>query len=307
MNKLFTTLKNNVGVLIQDQSSAMLTNIGVWINNRYVDILRRYDWEELFDTCSFTSTGSTSAYGLEDNFDEIIKLFDTTNEKVLNQMSLHELYTYRYNNINTIGEPDVYVISREPVKAQPASAQKITMKSSSASDITQSVLLRGIVSDYETYETISLSGATVATAASSYSKILALSKSAVTSGYVTVYENDATTVLAVMPGERVESQYVNLILNPVPSNSTTVYRVIKKRKIIPLTQSYDIPVVDCSEALEYGAIAEGWRYKRQFSKASQYEAIYEQELNRLIFQRVKKADEIIQFTPEVYNRDEGIL
>ncbi|MFA5133099.1 MAG: hypothetical protein WC444_07270 [Candidatus Paceibacterota bacterium] len=307
MNKPFKTIKDNVATLIQDNSSTMLTNIGVWSNNRYNDILKSYLWDELLDTYTFTATASTSAYGLDESSCEINYVYDVTNDSWLNQSSLQNVYAYRTSDIGqTSSLPDIYIPMRDVVKKQISSAQKPIVVSSSVSDTTQSVLLRGLVSGYEIYESIDLSGTTNATATNSFSKILGFSKSAATTGYTLLYENDASTLLAAMPSEVTESRYMQIAIFPTPSQAN-VYRVGKKRIVLPLSQNYDYPVIDCADAIEYGAAAEGFRAKRQFSKASMYEAMYEQEKSKLIFQRVNKPNEVAQMIASPLNRDEGIL
>ena len=49
MAKQFSTMKTNVGNMIQDTSSAMATLIGVWINDAYHDAWRRCLWSDLID------------------------------------------------------------------------------------------------------------------------------------------------------------------------------------------------------------------------------------------------------------------
>ena len=306
-NKTYSDMKTNIGNLIQDTSSSMATKIGVWINNKYRDLMSSYNWEELVYTQNLTSTASTSAYALDDVMDNIISVFDRTTEEYLEEKSEQEMYQHYYNDLDTTGTPFIYFLKKDCVKNQPSSSTKPVVSSSSASDTTQEILLRGLSSGGEICESISLSGTTVATASNSYSKIFSISKSASTSGNITIYENDETTVLAVLPPEKNISFYTILNLHYVPSGSKE-YRILGKRRVLPLSQDYDYPIIEnASDIIELGAIADGWRAKRQFAKARYYDSLYEQKKNELIQNRQASPNKIITMKAVALNRNEGIL
>ena len=307
MNKSFSQLKTNVGNRVQDTSSSFATLIGYWVNDKYRDVVSRYDWDELYYPHTINASGGTSAYALPDNGDRILVCLDSTNKENISEVSYQQFFLENYDQYNSTGTPDKYFLTYDVVKSQPASATKVTVKSSSASDTTQTVLVRGLVSGEEIYENITLTGTTVASAGSSYSQILGISKSASTDGYVTVMENNETTVLAVLPAEKLESSYRVLNLHPIPTGSVT-YNTVLKRKILPLSQTGDYPVVkDIADIIELGATAEAERYKRQFSKAQAYDVMYEKALSEKIFQRESQPNRVNQFVPTALNRDDGIL
>lgn len=307
MNKSFSQLKTNVGNRVQDTSTTFSTLIGYWVNDKYRDVISRYDWEEMYFTQNINASASVSAYALPANSDRIIICLDSTNSNNIDEVSQQQFYLENYDSWDNTGTPDKYFLNYDVVKSQPGSAEKVTVKSSSASDSSQSVLIRGISNDNEIYETINLNGTTVASAANSYTRITGISKSSSTSGYVTVYENDETTVLSQLPGEQLESSYKILNLHPIPTGTIT-YGLVIKREMLPLNNDYDYPVVkDMADVIEYGACAEAWRYKRQFSKAQAMDVMYEKMLSEKIFQRESQPNRIIQMVATPLNRDDGIL
>jgi hypothetical protein len=307
MNKSFSVLKSNVGTYVQDSSTAFSSNIGIWINNKYQDILSRHDWEELYYIMSLTASANVSAYGLNDDVDKMIFIIDSTNGNYLTENSETQFHQEHYDVLDDVGTPQRYFIKYDVVKSQPASAAKLTLKSSSASDVTQSILIRSIIDGGEYYETVSLSGTSVRTATQSSSRVLGISKTAVTAGNITVYDNDGVTVLAFMPPEKLESRYRQLHLHPIPSGET-VYHLRVKRKVLPLNQNYDYPIVSgIDNIIETGAAADAWRSKRQFSKAREYDYLYEKMLQEKIFQRVAQPNQVILTNPSALNRDDGIL
>ena len=96
-------------------------------------------------------------------------------------------------------------------------------------------------------------------------------------------------------------------LHPIPTGSVT-YNTVLKRKILPLSQDGDYPVVkDIADVIELGATAEAERYKRQFSKAQAFDVMYEKALSEKIFQRESQPNRINQFTPTVLDRNDGLL
>lgn len=305
MNKQFGTMKTNIGTMIGDTSTDTATNIGVWINNRYNDIISRYDWDELFYTHTISASANQAEYSLPANIEKVIYIVDEDNDAYIEEMSEQAWIMEHFDSSTITGCIQHYVLKRDVVKAQPSSATKPVAKSSSASDNTQSLVIRGIVSGAEVVETLALNGLTAVTASNSYERILALSKTASTAGTVTIYENDATTVLSVMSPEAMESRYSIVKFHHIPETSY-VLNARLKRKVLPLSSAYDYPVIDCGEVIELGAIADAWRAKRQFAKAGEMERLYEQGLDRLIFNRVKTPNEIIHFGVTPYSREDGI-
>ena len=306
MNKSFSVLKTNIGTLVQDTSSGLATSIGVWINNRYRDILTKYEWEELIVNMSLTASASTSAYKCDEDIERILFFLDATNDGYLSEVGEQQFYQGQYSVFSTTGTPERYFLKYDVVRSQPASAEKLTTKSSSASDTTQSLFIRGISSSTEVYETLNLSGTTVVSAANSYTRIIGLAKSASTVGNVTVYENDVVTVLSLFSPEQLESRYRQLHVHPIPTGAI-VYHIKALRRILPLSQTLDYPALDVSDTIELGAIADAWRYKRQFQKAKEYEFMYEKSLTEKIFQRQNRPNLIHQFIPTPLNRNDGIL
>jgi hypothetical protein len=306
--KTFSAIKTNVGNAVQDTSTTFNSLIGVWVNNRYRDVINSYDWEQLYYSQTVNSSAAVSAYPLDENTERIIFAVDRSNDGMLGIINEQDFLNNYYDVIDSTGTPDTCFLVSEPVKSQPASAERILVKSSSASDTTQTVLLRGITnSGGETYESLTLGGTTPASAVSSYTRILGLSKSAATAGKITIYENDGTTILAEMSPETLVSRYKILHVYPIPDAGLT-YNLRTKRRVTPLSQNYDYPIIeDVDDIIELGAQADSWRYKRQFSKANVLETQYQVMKGERIHREVAQPGIIHQFQPQVLDRDDGIL
>ena len=304
--KNYDTIKANVGTHIQDTSTAFDIIIGTWVNNRYRDVINSYDWEQLYHSQSFASS-AVSAYALDENTERLIFVKDRTNETYYEPITEQDFLTNYYDDLDSTGQPEVCFLTSSPVASQPGSAEKLIIKSTSASDTMQSIFIRGIVSTYETYETVTLTGTTAASASNSYTEILGISKSAATTGKITIYDNDATSIVAVMSPESLVSRYKILNVHPTPSAAATI-ELRTKRKVLPLSQDYDYPIIeDIDDILEIGAEADAWRYKRQFAKANALETQYQIMKSDRIHHEVAQPNIIHQFQPQVLDRDEGIL
>lgn len=68
-----------------------------------------------------------------------------------------------------------------------------------------------------------------------------------------------------------------------------------------MSATTDLPILRCDIACEYGATAEAWRTKRQFAKAADFEGLYEQTINEMIWEIENSQNKIVQFAPQTYN------
>ena len=304
MNKTFTVLKANIGAECQDTSTAFGTIIGRFVNRRYFQILRAINWQGINSAYTFNTVSGTQRYVLPDDFGKEISCTDTTTDTELSKMTLEKLYEV-YADISSSGTVERYAIVEDCVQAQPSAASKLAIVSSSVSDTTQTLFIRGIVSGAETYESVTLTGDTPVNSANSYTRIKGISKSAATAGYVTITSNSAAVTNALIPMETLETNYKIAVLHYVPATILTVAMpyIIKP---MPLSQDYDYPIIDIGDLIELGALADCWRYKRQFGKAQTMEVMFNQQLQEYIFDKENQPNMVHQFEPTVFNRDDTV-
>jgi hypothetical protein len=88
----------------------------------------------------------------------------------------------------------------------------------------------------------------------------------------------------------------------VPSSVITV-RVPYIIKPLPMTEDYDYPILDISDLLEAGAMADAWRYKRQFNKAGVYETLFTSRISEYIWDKDNDPNRVYQFKPSTYNKE----
>lgn len=185
----------------------------VWNYKQWSFRLRRY---------TFTTTDGTSEYVLPRYIRETYKIkssgspYDIT---VVNEDSFD-------NHIpNPTAEGNPYIarlFEMVGVETQPTAASTVTVASSSASDSTQKVLIKGLVSNQLDYEEVSLAGTGDVSSTKSFSAIYAVTKSALTEGRVTVTSNGGGVTNVVLAPKEKSVRLRKIRLYPSPASALTI-------------------------------------------------------------------------------------
>ena len=298
INRNFSTIVANVGSNIQDTSSAMATIIKRLANDVYFDFLRRINYEGIVSDYSFTATAKDNV--LPSDFGKELSVWDSTNSIALTRTSIAKRVQDNVAAMSTTGTIGQYAVLLSPVRVQPSAAATPSLVSSSASDTTQTVYVKGISNGVEVNETVTVNGTTTVNFANSYTRYISIGKSADTAGYVTV--THGTSTIAVLADEARDHKVKIMRLYDAPATGA----VINAPYIIdpsPLVNDYDVPIVDCADVLQDGATFRAWLYKRQFSKARDYKGMYEQGIDNYIWNGVNQPNDSNLFTIGTYDRD----
>jgi len=300
MNKSFSVIKTNVASEVQDTTTSMKSLIGNYINRRYFQILRAINWQNVRDDYSFNTTSGTQDYVLPDDFGKEMYVLESTNGRELSRVDMQDLVRQYPNSISSTGTVYRYVILDDAVENQPSSASTITVVSSSSSDTSQKVLIRGISGSVEITEELSLNGTTNVTSTNSFSRIKAISKDADTVGKITVIAG--STTIAVLAPKVLESRYKKVRLHYVPTQTLTI-KMPYIIKPLPMIEDSDYPIIDIADLIEIGAMADAWRYKKQFAKANSYEILFQSQLADYVWDKENQPNEVTQFKPATFDRD----
>lgn len=291
-------MQGNVAEIVGDTSSPFKTKIGKWLNKRYRDILRRYPWPHLYGTQTISAVANQATYALNPDFEEIVYIFDNTNKNMLWEQPENG----NQNDTSLVGQPDWFSIGESAVKEQPSSASVLAIVSSSSADTTQTIFIKGVAGGVEVEETVTLTGTTPVNSANSYTEVLKIGKSAVTTGTITITSNSAAKTQAVIAPKQLHVRYRIIHFYYIP-NAVMSIIIRYKRGFLPLVNDYDYFEIDFEDEAEIGAEADAWRAKRQFSKANQLESHYEQLVERRIFQQEQNRDNVIEPIPYARNID----
>lgn len=293
-------MKSNVGSNIQDTSTSTATIIGRYLNDVYFDLLRRMNFQILSDGYSLTTSSRDNP--LPDNFGKELYVYDATNLRSLSSTTLQSVVETNPSTVSTSGQVSDYIIFQRAVRQQPTSSSTLSIVSSSASDSTQTLFIRGLSSGVELTESVTLTGTTPAVSTNSYTEIISLSKSASTVGYVTITSNSGAVTQAVIAPEDLDYRVKILRLYQAPSGSITL-NIPYIINPLPLNNDYDMPLIDAADVIEKGATALAWRYKRQFAKAQEWERLYEKDINNLIWSRENQPNQLHLLNPKPYTRE----
>lgn len=299
-NKNFGTMKTKVGNAVQDTSSNFKTLVGQYLNDRYRQVLQRSNHIQTSTVdYQIAATGGVEDIVLPVDFKDMVKLLDKTNKRTLSQLDLQEWMVKFKDSIDTAGLCENYTIFEDVVREQPTAASVITVVSTSAADTTQTVQIRGVVGNAETYESITLTGTTNASGSKQFTKIYSIGKDD-TAGTITVTATAQT--LAYLSPEQVQSRIKKLRLGRIPTQSMTLEAIYTVAHL-PMANDYDYPVLDCEDVIEAGATADAWRYKRQQAKADYHESLFEKKLDDWMWDRANKPDYVATFKPVPYSRE----
>lgn len=308
MNRTFTTMKSHVGSQVGDTSSAMFSLIATYLNNRLVEVMRRCN---LLDNnrsdYQFTTTAGTEDYILPQDFSKEISVRDATNKQFLNRLDLQSAIMNDSSTTDNTGSVSKYIIMDKTVRNQPTAASVITFVSSSASDTSQTVYVKGFDSNgYEDYETVTLTGTTPVATSKSFVRVLLIAKSAVTTGLITATSNSGAVSVAVLSRAMLEHRIKVMRFVNIPNQTLTI-EINYIQKPTPMSQDYDYPLIDCADVIEAGAEADAWRFKRQFAKAADLDIVFEKRLANLLFDYENQPNKVNLFKPKTYsgNMDNG--
>ena len=303
-NRTLTVMKSNVGNAIQDSSTPMLALIQNYINDRLKEIYSRMKLQGYIRAdYSLTTTSGTEDYVLPQDFDTELTVLDTTNKRALTRIDIQQNVAGFSSQINDTGTTTHYLILDKTTITQPTSASTISVSSSSSSDTTQTIFIKGYDSNgYEDYESITLTGTTPVVSTKTYSRLKTISKSAATVGTVTLTSNSGVVTNAVLSRQMLDYRIKVIRFVQIP-NQAMVIEINYIPGFMELNQAYDYPIFDCTDVLEAGATSDGLRYKRKFAEAADFDIIFEKRLANLIFNYEAQPNKVQLFSPRPYRRE----
>lgn len=268
----FSELKTKTAELAQRSGDAdYMTKIGTWLQLSHKFLAEINDlWIDLQDVYNFSTTDGTEDYPLPNRFDKPFRLYDLTNDKKLTVITEEEYFDGHITAIADSSEQSapeyarIYGASGSRV-AISTSGDTVKAKSSSATE-SAAVYIR--VSGYidsalliEDFETITIPAATASTyvaGVKTFYKITRISKSANTTGYITVANSTDTVLETLAPNERVARHRV-LKLGKIPSQTNSM-RLLFKKIPFEMVNDYDYPCMECDRYLIFDAW--GWALKQ---------------------------------------------
>lgn len=304
INRLFSQIYGNVGINIQDTSSSMATIIKTYCNNSYRDILRRLNYSNINLSYQLSLVSGTQDYALPNDFGKELYVRDATNLSNIPFISFQQLVETYPESLTSSGTVERYTIFRDSVLKQPTSSSLITVVSSSSADTSQTMHIKGTDSNgVELIEDITLTGTSNAVSTNSFVSIRSISKSATTTGTVTVTSNSGAVTVALFGPSDLTYSVMKIRFHYIPSAAAT-FDIPYYVKPYLLVNDLDVPLIDCADGIELGATAQAWAYKRQFAKSREYERLLEKWIIDELWDIENSPNRTTLLNPIPYDRDD---
>lgn len=285
-----------------------------WCNERYERIYETFPWSSALENTTLTIVASQVEYALERDIGKIWATYDQTNGMLILEKDVQDHIRFfaedldQTGNVQTGDPRRYYQVGQFTVKAEiGSSAEKIDVVSSSSSDTTPHVVaITGLVSSVELTETVILTGITTATTTNTFDASQKLRVVVGTNdesrksmaGVVTITGDTSSTVFAKISPKEFAPLYKWIRVSPTPKSTGTqpTWLFWYSKRIQLLSDDNDIPIIDVSNSLVEGILAEGLWEDGQDAQAQ----IHEQKFTALVNEKqlADKGPNIIeQFTP----------
>jgi len=218
-----------------------LTMVKAAMNRQYRYMLNMANADEERREFSLTTVASTSKYGLPLYVKEILNIDDGTNDKNIFTTSARQ-YDLTYPGTSSSGTPDLaYIVGKYGAQAQPSSAEKLKVVSSSTSDGSNfEVRINGFVSGVLTTEVVTMDGTTEVATSNTFDAngiertVKDQAEGFSWTGNVTIKGNTSGTTFSVIPQWWESPTYLWIEFHPIPSSvlTYTVRALMRKPDLV---------------------------------------------------------------------------
>ena len=298
----FDQLRDHAASVIRDTQIASL--LGSFLNLTAQEIHAYCPWTWRRRKQTFATVADQETYALDAEVDEIAILRQISSPTRLIQMTDDEFYAkIPAPENNGSGVPKVYRMWEETgFSTNLAAADTIYVVSSSTSDGSSfNVIIEGRNSSGEIIrESITLNGTTNVTSSTTFaaSGLLNASKSAATTGTISVYRTTGATLLAELEPAQLAPRYKTLSMYPVPSSVVTMYLEYYET-FRPMVNDADVSQIPMkwNWVLLEGTLARAWEYKQSEQMALNHKALFQQALREMKAQDKRTMDYIPMLQP----------
>ena len=295
--KTLKELRDNIASTVRESGQATL--IDSFINLTIHEIHNYHVWTWLRRKQTFSTVASQEDYTLDEEVDRIALIRQIAVPHKL--MYVPDRLFYKLisdpESLST-GVPYYYRLWEETgFSTNLAAADTIYISSSSASDTSSfTVRIVGRNSSGEIIaETLALNGITAVTSTNTFAAngLMQVSKSAATTGTITVYRTTGATVLSELPPDERAPRFKKVSFYPIPSEAVTTYIEYYERPRL-LVHDSDTPQLDhkWNWVIREGTLAKMWEYKQNEQSFAAHLAIYTNGLKMMKEQDMVNMDYI---------------
>lgn len=261
-----------------------------YMNDAQRNLLTKPGIRRLRDaTVTFASVADQAGYVLP-NIAKISRMFETTNQRVLYEMSQQD-YRLIQPDVTITGTPEAFIwTGRQAVAVQPSSPASLWVVSSSAADTTQTVYVEGVlIGGYPFSVSVTITGVTAVSVSGlavdwKATRVDKFYLSAACAGTVTLTSvSGAGSTLAVIPIGSTLTYYDGFALWPTPSSVIT-YQVDLVRAITDFASASDVPLLpeDFHDLIVNAAISDEFQHTKD-ERWQIYDQKYRSRVNDLLY------------------------
>lgn len=295
--KTFAECKTYLGSAVRETDTNTITLFGSFLNLTLEEMHTAHPWNSLRRKQTFDTVANQEDYNLDEEVDRIALVRQIATPHKLWYLPDHLFYQYVPNPENRgSAVPHFYRLWEETgFTTNLAAADTVYVSSTSNSDgATFTVVLVGRDSNgLVVTESFTLNGLTAVTSATTFASagLFQVSKSAATTGTITVYRTTGATVLARMSPAETAPRSKRISLYPIPSSAVTTYVEYYERLRL-LVNDADVPQMDHQWhwVLLEGALAKCWDYKQNAAAFLQHQTLFESGLRQMIQQDLANQD-----------------
>lgn len=300
--RTFDELRDNLASTIRD--TQITTLLGEFINLTVAQIHNEHAWTWLRRKTTFATVTDQEDYNLDEEIDRLVLVRQIETPTKLIYLPDQHFYRALPDPENqSSGVPKYYRLWEETgFSTNLSAADTLYVVSSSASDgSTFKVVVVGRNSSgEEVTEEITLNGTTNVTSTTTWAAagLKQVSKSARTTGTISVYRTTGATLLSELAPSELAPRFKRLSLYPVPSSAVTMYVEYFERLRL-LVNDADTPQMDYKWmwVLRSGALAKAWAYKQNEQASAIAEAVFQDGLKKMKAQDMANYDYIPVLQP----------
>lgn len=271
-----------------------------WLQEAYGGLWYRALWPGTLDTTTKTLAAQSTNFTLPKT---IHSIFSCTDPNLKLDIRIQSMANFGQQSL--VPSVSANALNLTPlftngILTQPTSAERPKFGSTSTSDTFQ-VYIEGISggtndSGEIVSEMVTLTGTTLVTCANTYSTVTRISKQTTPSiGTILLKSNAATTIAngttyATVSTWEVSPLYAKYQVSPTPTVAATLQLSVRKR-FVPLIDMTATPFMDCSDYLEWKAVAIGLGEYGRVQEGGAWNAGAEEEFKRLLIRENVAADE----------------
>jgi len=217
-------------------------DLSLWVNSARDRLIRTIKPSFLIGTQAFSAVVDQSVYRFP-NIDPVAidGIVNVTNNRVLEEVLESNLDSIDADRDSESG-PYYYVVGDlEYIHTQPSAASKISLSSSVITDTSAEVLVKGMISNLEVTETVTLDAADSTTpvdTANTYDSLISISLPTVITGSLTATSNATTVTNVTIPSSYHYTPYTPVTLWGIPT-ATDTYRLRYYKTITQLSNDGD--------------------------------------------------------------------